>query len=248
MIANVGNSKPRPSSPPGHVSLEGVHGSVQVPASKAGFWRQWFAFTGPAILISVGYMDPGNWGTDLAGGAQFKYGLLWVVALASFMAVILQVLSARLGVATGKDLAQCCRDWYPNWTRWPNWIAMEIAIAATDLAELLGSAVALNLLFHIPLEWAIVITAFDVLLLLALQGMGMRMLEAVVTLFVATIGVCYGIEIFVLPHMQPNLLEMGRAFLTPGLRETGMLYIAIGIIGATVMPHNLYLHSALVQT
>src|SRR5512137_2189353 len=134
------------ASPVSHVSLEGIHSTVPVPPPQAGFWRQWRAFVGPAILVSVGYMDPGNWGTDLAAGAQFKYGLLWVVALASFMAVILQVLSARLGVATGKDLAQCCRDWYPQWTRWPNWIALELAIAATDLAELLGSAVALNLL------------------------------------------------------------------------------------------------------
>ena len=225
-----------------------MHATVSVPPHTASFWRQWRAFVGPAILVSVGYMDPGNWGTDLAGGARFKYGLLWVVALASLMAVILQVLSARLGVATGKDLAQCCRDWYPNWTRWPNWVAMEIAIAATDLAELLGSAVALNLLFHIPLEWAIVITAFDVLLLLALQGLGMRMLEALVAVFVATIGVCYGIEIFVLPQMQPDFLEMGRVFAHPGFRESGMLVVAIGIIGATVMPHNLFLHSALVQS
>jgi manganese transport protein len=237
-----------PASPNGTLSLEGMHSTVSVPPHTASFWRQWRAYVGPAILVSVGYMDPGNWGTDLASGAQFKYGLLWVVALASFMAVILQVLSARLGVATGKDLAQCCRDWYPNWTRWPNWIAMELAIAATDLAELLGSAVALNLLFHIPLEWAIVITAFDVLLLLALQGLGMRMLEALVAVFVATIGVCYGIEIFVLPQMQPDFLEMGRALMHPGFRENGMLVLAIGIIGATVMPHNLFLHSALVQS
>ncbi len=236
------------ASPSGHVSLEGVHGTVEVPPHHAGFWRQWRAFVGPAILVSVGYMDPGNWGTDLAGGAQFKYGLLWVVALASFMAVILQVISARLGVATGKDLAQCCRDWYPAWTRWPNWIAMEIAIGATDLAEALGSAVALNLLFHIPLAWAIIITAFDVLLLLALQGLGMRMLEAVVTVFVATIGVCYGIEIFVLPQTQPVFLEMGEAMLNPNFHQAGMLVVAIGIIGATVMPHNLFLHSALVQS
>jgi manganese transport protein len=159
---------PALASPDDQVSLEGMHGTVSVPPHTASFWRQWRAFVGPAILISVGYMDPGNWGTDLAGGAQFKYGLLWVVALASFMAVILQVISARLGVATGKDLAQCCRDWLPQWSRWPNWIAMELAIAATDLAESLGSAVALNLLFHIPLSWAIIITAFDVLLLLAL--------------------------------------------------------------------------------
>src|SRR5450756_2567659 len=225
-----------------------MHSTVAVPHHEAGFWQQWRAFVGPAILVSVGYMDPGNWGTDLAGGAQFKYGLLWVVGLASLMAIFLQVISARLGVATGKDLAQCCRDWYPRWTRWPNWLAMEVAIGMTDLAESLGSAVALNLLFHIPLSWAIIITAFDVLLLLALQGLGMRMLEAVVTVFVATIGICYGIEIFLLPQTHPDFLEMGQALVMPNLRETGMLYIAIGMIGATVMPHNLYLHSALVQS
>jgi manganese transport protein len=239
---------PERGFPNGQVSLEGMHGTVSVPPHTASFWRQWRAFVGPAILVSVGYMDPGNWGTDLAGGAQFKYGLLWVVALASFMAVILQVISARLGVATGKDLAQCCRDWYPAWTRWPNWIAMELAIGATDLAESLGSAVALNLLFHIPLSWAIIITAFDVLLLLALQGLGMRMLEAVVTIFVVTIGVCYCIEIFVLPQTQPSFLEMGRALINPNFHQSGMLVVAIGMIGATVMPHNLYLHSALVQS
>jgi manganese transport protein len=231
-----------------HLSLEGIHGSIDVPTSDAGFWRQWRAFVGPAILVSVGYMDPGNWGTDLAGGAQYKYGLIWVVGLASLMAIFLQVIAARLGVVTGKDLAQCMRDWYPRWTRWPNWLFMEIAIGATDLAESLGSAVALNLLFHIPMSWAIVITAFDVLLLLALQGLGMRMIEAVVGIFVATIGICYGIEIFVLPQTHPEFLEIGQALVTPNLREAGMLYIAIGMIGATVMPHNLYLHSALVQS
>ncbi len=232
----------------GAMSLEGMHGSVAVPHERSGFWRQWRAFVGPAILVSVGYMDPGNWGTDLAGGAQFKYGLLWVVALASFMAVILQIISARLGVATGKDLAQCCRDWYPAWTRWPNWITMEIAVGATDLAEALGSAVALNLMFHIPMAWAIIITAFDVLLLLALQGLGMRMIEAVVAIFVATIGVCYGIEIFGLAQTQPGFLEMGTALIRPSFHQTGMIVVAIGMIGATVMPHNLYLHSALVQS
>jgi manganese transport protein len=200
------------------------------------------------VLVSVGYMDPGNWGTDLAGGAQHRYGLIWVVGLASLMAIFLQVTAARLGVVTGKDLAQCMRDWYPEWTRWPNWLFTELAIAATDLAEALGSAVALNLLFHIPLSWAIVITAFDVLILLSLQGLGMRMIEAVVAVFVATIGVCYGIEIFVLPQTHPDFLEIGRALIMPNLREAGMLYVAIGIIGATVMPHNLYLHSALVQS
>ncbi|MGA3163593.1 MAG: Nramp family divalent metal transporter [Verrucomicrobiota bacterium] len=243
-----GGRKAGDAKPANHPSLEEVHSTVPVPHSRAGFWAQWRAFVGPAILISVGYMDPGNWGTDLAGGARFKYGLLWVVAVASFMAVILQVISARLGVATGKDLAQCCRDFYPYWMRWPNWISMEIAIGATDLAESLGSAVALNLLFHIPMAWAIIITAFDVLLLLAFQGLGMRLIEAVIAVFVLTIGVCYGIEIFGLAQTQPDFLEMGQALIQPGIHQTGMIVVAIGIIGATVMPHNLYLHSALVQT
>jgi manganese transport protein len=231
-----------------HLSLEGVHGSVAVPPAQAGFWRQWRAFVGPAILVSVGYMDPGNWGTDLQAGAQYKYGLLWVVGVASLMAIFMQVISARLGVVTGKDLAQCCRDWYPRWTRWPNWIMSEMAIGACDLAEVLGSAVALNLLFHIPLLWAVIITGLDVLLLLALQGFGMRAIEAVVVLLVGTIAVCYFIELFVLPQTQPSLLEMGRALISPGFRQAGMVYVAIGIVGATVMPHNLYLHSALVQS
>ena len=193
-------------------------------------------------------MDPGNWGTDLQGGAQFKYGLLWVVGVASLMAIFMQVISARLGVVTGKDLAQCCRDWYPAWTRWPNWLMSEIAIGACDLAEVLGSAVALNLLFHIPLFWAVIITGLDVLLLLALQNFGMRTIEAVVLLLIATISVCYFIEIFVLPETQPSFLEMGKSMILPHLGQLGMVYIAIGIIGATVMPHNLYLHSALVQS
>src|SRR5476651_1287840 len=162
-----------PDRASGHsMSLEGMHGSVPLPNHDTGFWKQWRAFVGPALLISVGYMDPGNWGTDLQSGAQFKYGLLWVVALASVMAIFLQVISARLGVVTGKDLAQCCRDWYPSWTRWPNWLFCELAIGACDLAEVLGSAVALNLMFHIPLLWAVIITGLDVLLLLALQRLG----------------------------------------------------------------------------
>src|SRR3989441_6618413 len=193
-------------------------------------------------------MDPGNWGTDLQGGARFKYGLLWVVGLASLMAIFMQVISARLGVVTGKDLAQCCRDWYPNWTRWPNWLMSEVAIGACDLAEVLGSAVAINLLFHIPLLWAVIITGLDVLLLLALQSLGMRTIEAVVLLLIVTIGVCYFIEIFILPQTHPSFWEMGRALVSPHFRQSGMLYVAIGIIGATVMPHNLYLHSALVQS
>ena len=234
--------------PPNHVSLEGMHSTVEVPHHQAGFWQQWRAFVGPAILVSVGYMDPGNWGTDLQAGAQFKYGLLWVVGLASLMAIFMQVLSARLGVVTGKDLAQCCRDWYPRWTWRPNWLFCELAIGACDLAEVLGSAVALNLMFHIPLLWAVIITGLDVLLLLGLQGLGVRTIEAVVLLLIGTIGVCYFIEIFVLPQTQPSFLEMGRALATPSLHQAGMIYVAIGIIGATVMPHNLYLHSALVQS
>ena len=231
-----------------HLSLEGMHGSVGVPPLDAGFWRQWRAFVGPAVLVSVGYMDPGNWGTDLLGGARFKYDLLWVVGAASLMAIFMQVIAARLGVVTGKDLAQCCRDWYPRWTRWPNWLMSESAIGACDLAEVLGSAVALNLLFHIPLLWAVIITGLDVLLLLALQRFGMRTIEALILLLVATIGVCYFIEIFVLPQTQPGFLEMGRALVSPNFRHAGMIYVAIGMIGATVMPHNLYLHSALVQS
>ncbi len=238
-----------------HLSLEGMHSSVAVPGYQSGFWRQWRAFVGPALLVSVGYMDPGNWGTDLSAGAEYKYRLLWVVGAASMMAIFLQVISARLGVATGKDLAQCCRDWYPKWTRWPNYLLCEIAIGACDLAEVLGSAVALNLMFHIPLLWAVIITGLDVLLLLGLQGLGMRAIEAVVLLLVSTIAACYFIEIFVLPQTQPNFMEMARAMMHPSLHGVGyandpqtMAFLAIGIIGATVMPHNLYLHSALVQS
>ena len=238
-----------PVQPASHVSLEGVHGTIAVPHHQAGFWEQWRAFVGPAILVSVGYMDPGNWGTDLQGGAQFKYGLL---------------VGGRRGQPDG-DLhagdrraagrGDRARTW-PNaaatgirrWTRWPNWLMSEVAIGACDLAEVLGSAVALNLLFHIPLLWAVIITGLDVLLLLALQRFGMRTIEAVVLLLVATIAVCYFIEIFVLPQTQPSFLEMGRALILADFRQAGMLYVAIGIIGATVMPHNLYLHSALVQS
>jgi len=246
--ANAATDRPSVAQSRAHMSLEGVHSSVDVPHHQAGFWEQWRAFVGPAILVSVGYMDPGNWGTDLQGGAQFKYGLLWVVGLASLMAIFMQIISARLGVVTGKDLAQCCREWYPGWTRWPNWLMSEVAIGACDLAEVLGSAVALNLLFHIPLLWAVIITGLDVLLLLSLQSFGMRTIEAVVLLLIATIAVCYFIEIFVLPQTQPSFLEMGRALISPHFRQSGVLYLAIGIIGATVMPHNLYLHSALVQS
>ncbi|MGO8742986.1 MAG: Nramp family divalent metal transporter [Limisphaerales bacterium] len=233
---------------PGAMSLEGMHSSVKVPDSKAGFWKQMAAFFGPAVLVSVAYMDPGNWGTDLQGGAQFKYGLLWVVGLASLMAIFLQIIAARVGIATGRDLAQCCYDWYPKWTRVPNWLMAELAIIACDLAEVLGGAVALNMLFHIPIFWGVIITGVDVLLLLAMQRFGMRTIEAIVLLLVATIGVCYYIEIFILPQTQPSFLEMGRAMILPRLGSSTMVYVAIGIIGATVMPHVLYLHPALVQS
>src|SRR6516225_6234390 len=224
------DSKPRHNpggtvgAPDDHPSLEGVHGTIEVPPAQAGFWRKWRAFVGPAILVSVGYMDPGNWGTDLAAGARFKYGLLWVVALASLMAIFMQVIAARLGVVTRKDLAQCCRDWYPRWTRWPNWLMSEVAIGACDLAEVLGSAVALNLLFHIPLFWAVIITGLDVLLLLSLQRFELRTIEAVVLLLVATISVCYFIEVFILPQTQPNFLEMARG-LVPRFGRPAMLYL-----------------------
>jgi len=230
------------------VSLEGVHSSVAVPHHEAGFWEKWRAFVGPAILVSVGYMDPGNWGTDLQAGAQFKYQLMWVIGLASLMAIFMQVISARLGVVAGRDLAQCCRDWLPAWSRWPNWLLSEIAIGACDLAEVLGSAVALNLLFHIPLLWAVIITGVDVLLLLGMQRFGIRGMESVVLVLIATIALCYFVELFVLPETRPSFLEMGNSFFSPHFRQPGMLFLAIGIIGATVMPHNLYLHSALVQS
>src|SRR5580692_8015849 len=242
------------SSPPEkRKSLEGLHGTVNVPAPSARPWRQYLAFAGPAMLVSVGYMDPGNWSTDLQAGAQFKYSLLWIVGLSSAMAIVLQIISARLGVVLGKDLAQCCRDFLPAWTRWPNYLSCEIAIAACDLAEVLGSAVAIHLLFpRISLLVAVIITAFDVLLLLSLQRLGMRLIEAVIVVLIGTIGVCYFIEIFVLPQTTPNLLEVASATAAPNLgaffKNKDMVFIAIGIIGATVMPHNLYLHSALVQT
>jgi manganese transport protein len=248
--AAIGSSSVR--SPAGELgntrSLGDLHATVALPPNQAGFWRQYRAFVGPALLISVGYMDPGNWSTDLEAGAKYKFDLLWVVAAASAMAIILQVCSSRLGIVMGKDLAQACRDHYPAWTRLPNWLTCELAIAACDLAEVLGSAVALNLLFHIPLPWAVLITALDVLVLLGMQGFGMRMIEAVIVVLIATIGICYFIEIFVLPQTAPSFVEMGRAMLSPGFRENGMKLAAIGIIGATVMPHNLYLHSALVQS
>jgi manganese transport protein len=224
-----------------------------VPSASASPWRQYLAFAGPALLVSVGYMDPGNWATDLQAGAQFKYMLLWVVGLSSAMAIFLQIIAARLGIATGRDLAQCCRDHLPAWTRWPNYLSCEIAIAACDLAEVLGSAVALHLLFpRLTLLEAVLVTSLDVLLLLSLQRLGMRLIESVILVLIATIGVCYYIEIFVLPQTRPSFPEMARGLFAPDLpaffASHDLVFLAIGIIGATVMPHNLYLHSALVQS
>src|SRR5580658_4155697 len=257
-IINSVDQSPRapegtPPAQPGGVSLEGFHSSVAVPAASARPWRQYLAFAGPALLVSVGYMDPGNWATDLQAGAQFKYSLLWVVGLSSLMAIFLQVIAARLGIVTGKDLAQCCRDFLPQWTRWPNYLSCEVAIAACDLAEVLGSAVALHLLFpRLSLIAAVVITSFDVLVLLALQRFGMRLIESVILVLIATVAGCYFIEIFVLPQTQPSFPEIARWMFAPDMgffiHSRDMVYVAIGIIGATVMPHNLYLHSALVQS
>ncbi len=237
-----------PMTEPALPTQQALSGTIDVPDSRQGFWAQWRAFVGPAILVSVGYMDPGNWGTDLQGGAQYRYALLGVVAMASLIAMILQIFSARLGVVTQKNLAECSRDWLPQWTRLPNWLLCELAIGACDLSEVLGSAIALNLLFHIPLLWAVLMTGADVLLLVGMQNMGMRKLEAIVALLVLTIALCYGIEIFVLPQTHPGLLDLGGGLVNLHFHQAGMLYVAIGIIGATVMPHNLYLHSSLVQS
>ena len=210
-------------------------------------WARYRAYAGPALLVSVGYMDPGNWGTDLQAGAEYHYALLWVVALAGAMAIVLQLLSARLGMVSGKNLAEACRDAYPAWCRVPLWIFCEIAIGACDLAEVLGSAVAIHLLFGTPVLNAVLLTAADVFLLLLLQKQGMRVIERVVCVLVFTIVAAFFIELFVLPGTRPDMHEMGAALLHPGLAGAGMASMAVAIIGATVMPHNLYLHSALVQ-
>jgi len=202
-----------------------------------------FAFFGPAYLISVGYMDPGNWATDLEGGARFGYGLIWVLLMSYAMAVLLQTLSARLGIVTGRDLAQACRENYPRPVNYALWVFCEIAIAACDLAEVLGTAIGLNLLFGIPLLWGVVVTGFDTFLFLAIQNLGMRRFEAFIMVLICIVGLCFIFEVF---RSAPVWSEVARGFV-PHLPD-GALFVAIGIIGATVMPHNLYLHSALVQT
>lgn len=220
-----------------------VHGSIAV-RSGSSLLRRLLTFSGPAFMVAVGYMDPGNWATDLAAGARFGYTLIWVILLSNLMAILLQTLSARLGLATRRDLAQACRDHYPPAVNAVLWILCEIAIAACDLAEVLGSAIGLYLLFGIPLLWGVVITVLDVILLLMLQSYGIRKIEAVVLTLVGTIGVCFAAEMFL---SRPPLGEVLKGF-APGVLSGGQLYIAIGILGATVMPHNLYLHSALVQS
>ncbi len=222
-------------------SLAEVHASVGV--RHPSFWRRLFAFSGPAYLVSVGYMDPGNWATDLEGGARFGYQLLWVLVMSNLMAVLLQTLSARLGLIRGRDLAQACRETYPPAVNFSLWILCELAIAAMDLAEILGAAIALELLFKIPLLYGVIITGFDTLLILWLTRYGIRIIEALVLVLIATIGGCFAVEMWL---AKPDVGEIATG-LIPRLNKDS-LYVAIGILGATVMPHNLYLHSALVQT
>jgi len=219
---------------------------VYVPAG-AGFWRKLLAFSGPGFLVAVGYMDPGNWATDIAGGSRFAYQLISVLMISNLMAILVQALAARLGIVTQLDLAQACKAHYSPRTSIALWVFCEIAIAACDLAEVIGSAIALNLLFHIPLLVGVCLTAFDVLAILYLQNKGFRYLEALVVSLIGIIGGCYLVELLL---VRPNVVEIAKGFVpTPEiLTNHEMLYIAISMLGATVMPHNLYLHSSLVQT
>lgn len=227
-------------------SLPEVHRTIAIP-ERGQFWRKLLAYAGPGYLVAVGYMDPGNWATDLAGGAQFGYSLLSIILLSNLMAVVLQALCVRLGVATGRDLAQSCREQFSPAVSFGLWILCEIAIAACDLAELLGSAIALQLLFGLPLAVGVCITALDVLVMLFLQGKGFRYVEALVITLITVIGGCFLVELLV---AQPVWGEVFQGFVPQSqvVRNPGALYIAIGILGATVMPHNLYLHSSIVQT
>jgi manganese transport protein len=245
-----GESGPRPARPwrlaSDTPSLQEVHATVRVP-SGLGFWRKLLAFSGPGYLVAVGYMDPGNWATDLAGGSMFGFTLLSVILLSNLMAILLQSLCAKLGIVTGRDLAQACRDHYSPPVAFVLWVLCEIAICACDLAEVLGSAIALNLLFGLPLVWGVCLTALDVLVIMLLQNRGFRYLEAVVITLIATIGGCFLAEIL---FSRPDFAAVLSGFIPRPeiVRNTEMLYVAIGILGATVMPHNLYLHSSVVQT
>lgn len=226
-------------------SLAEVHRTI--PVHGLSWWRKLLAFAGPGYLVAVGYMDPGNWATDLAGGSRFGYTLLSVILLSNLMAVLLQGLASKLGIVTGRDLAQACRDHFSPGVNFVLWVLCELAIAACDLAEVIGTAIALNLLFGIPLAWGVAITALDVLIVLWLQQKGFRLLEALVIALVAVVGLCFLFELFI---SRPDLGAVARGFVPSPeiLQNREMLYIAIGILGATVMPHNLYLHSSIVQT
>jgi manganese transport protein len=224
------------------LSLSEVHRSVAIP-ENVGSLKRMLAFAGPAYLVSVGYMDPGNWATDLEGGARFGYALIWVLLMSNLMAVLLQTLSARMGIVAGRDLAQACRENYPKPVGYMLWILCEVAIAACDLAEVLGTAIGLNLLFKVPLLYGVIITGFDTILFLAIQRFGIRKMEAFILMFVSTIGICFAIDVFL---AQPVWSDVTTGFVPHLTPES--LYVAVGILGATVMPHNLYLHSALVQT
>src|ERR1700741_1532779 len=230
----------------GTPSLAGMFATVRT-ARQGSFFRKLLAFLGPGYLVAVGYMDPGNWATSLAGGSKFGYALLSVALLSNVMAIVLQSLCTRLGVGAGRDLAQACRDSYPRWAAWPLWLSAEVAITATDLAEVIGTAIGLNLLFHIPLAMGVVITALDVFLILALQAFGFRWIEAFVVAMLAVIAACFAVQIAL---ADPDWGAVIRGFLPSRelLADHDMLYLALGILGATVMPHNLYLHSGLVQT
>ncbi|MEY5068874.1 MAG: Mn(2+) uptake transporter MntH, partial [Bacteroidota bacterium] len=223
-------------------SLSEVHASVNI-TNKTGY-RKLFAFLGPAYLVSVGYMDPGNWATDIAGGSQFGYQLIWVLLMSNLIAVLLQTLSARLGIVGGMDLAQASRNAYPAWANYPLYVLAQIAIVACDLAEIIGMAIGLNLLFGLPLIWGISITIFDTILLLFLLHKGIRLMESFIISMVFVVGVSFLMEMFI---VQPETADILTGF-KPSVLSGEALYIAIGIIGATVMPHNLYLHSSLVQT
>src|SRR4051812_12981161 len=227
-------------------SLPEVFSSIHVPVT-GGFWRKMLAFVGPGLMVSVGYMDPGNWATDLAGGAQFGYLLLSVILISNFMAILLQHLSLKLGIATGRDLAQACHDHYSRPVSFVLWVLCEVAIAACDLAEVIGSAIALNLLFGIPLIVGVLLTAADVFVILFLQNKGFRYVESLVGGLIVLIGACFVYELVV---SQPPIFAMlGGLVPSPQIVvNPSALYIAIGILGATVMPHNLYLHSSIVQT
>jgi manganese transport protein len=233
-------------SSPHAPSLREVHGSVAVP-TDANFWRKLLAFAGPGYLVAVGYMDPGNWATDLAGGARYGYTLLSVILISNLMAILLQALAVRLGIGSGRDLAQACRDSYSRPTTLVLWVLCEIAIAACDLAEVIGAAIALNLLFGLPLIWGVCITALDVLVVLYLQNKGFRYVEALVVGLIVGIAACFAVELWL---AKPALGAVAAGFIpnVQVLRDPAMLYIAVGILGATVMPHNLYLHSSIVQT